>query len=39
MDPVMTEYLIDTNILIYYLAGALTPEEKTHCRQNTAGLF
>jgi predicted nucleic acid-binding protein len=24
----MTEYLIDTNILIYYLAGALTPEEK-----------
>jgi hypothetical protein len=24
----MTEYLIDTNILIYYLAGSLTPEEK-----------
>jgi len=24
----MTEYLIDTNILIYYLAGALPPEEK-----------
>lgn len=24
----MTEYLIDTNILIYYLAGALTTEEK-----------
>ncbi|MDP3396745.1 MAG: type II toxin-antitoxin system VapC family toxin [Methanoregula sp.] len=24
----MNEYLIDTNILIYYLAGALTPEEK-----------
>jgi toxin FitB len=24
----MTEYLIDTNILIYYLAGALEPEEK-----------
>jgi len=24
----MTEYLIDTNILIYYLAGALAPEEK-----------
>ena len=24
----MTEYLIDTNILIYYPAGALTPEEK-----------
>lgn len=26
----MTEYLIDTNILIYYLAGALPPEEKLH---------
>jgi len=24
----MTEYLIDTNILIYYLAGSLDPEEK-----------
>ena len=24
----MTEYLIDTNILIYYLAGLLEPEEK-----------
>jgi Predicted nucleic acid-binding protein, contains PIN domain len=24
----MTAYLIDTNILIYYLAGALVPEEK-----------
>ena len=24
----MTEYLIDTNILIYYLAGSLEPEEK-----------
>jgi len=24
----MTSYLIDTNILIYYLAGALSPEEK-----------
>lgn len=24
----MTEYLIDTNILIYYLAGALAQEEK-----------
>jgi hypothetical protein len=24
----MTDYLIDTNILIYYLAGSLEPEEK-----------
>lgn len=24
----MTTYLIDTNILIYYLAGALDPQEK-----------
>jgi len=24
----MTDYLIDTNILIYYLAGALAPEDK-----------
>jgi len=24
----MTDYLIDTNILIYYLAGSLAPEEK-----------
>jgi predicted nucleic acid-binding protein len=24
----MTSYLIDTNILIYYLAGALSPEER-----------
>ena len=30
MEPDMTEYLIDTNILIYYLAGALPPEEKLH---------
>jgi predicted nucleic acid-binding protein len=24
----MTDYLVDTNILIYYLAGSLEPEEK-----------
>ena len=24
----MTSYLIDTNILIYYLAGAFSPEER-----------
>jgi hypothetical protein len=24
----MTAYLVDTNILIYYLAGALSPEQK-----------
>lgn len=28
MEPDMTEYPIDTNILIYYLAGPLPPEEK-----------
>ena len=29
MEPGMTTYLIDTNILIYYLAGALSLQEKT----------
>ena len=28
MEPGMTIFLIDTNILIYYLAGVLEPEEK-----------
>jgi predicted nucleic acid-binding protein len=28
VEPDMTEYLIDTNILIYYLTGSLEPEEK-----------
>jgi len=28
VEPVITTYLVDTNILIYYLAGALSPEQK-----------
>jgi hypothetical protein len=29
VEPDMTDYLIDTNILIDYLAGSLPPEEKS----------
>jgi hypothetical protein len=30
VDRGIAEYLIGTNVLIYYLAGALLPEEKTN---------
>ncbi len=35
----MSAYVVDTNILIYYLAGAFTPEQKQVIDPILAGSF